>query len=213
MPGLVEQGVAEIVLVAQDLAWYGRDAGEPGSLAPLLRRLDPLRAHGLALVRAALPLPVRGQGPARLDDARAAVGRSVLRPLAAARGAGAVAQHEAVGERRALLRDHRRDPRRRTRRGVPLVVHRRLPGRDRSRSRGAARFPRRRAARLGRLLRVLARGRHCGCGLERRRRGLARVRAAARVFRGAGADHHRGAAPRSSAARSRCSSTASTTTT
>jgi ribosomal protein S12 methylthiotransferase len=49
--GLVEQGVAEIVLVAQDLAWYGRDAGAPGSLAPLLRRLDPLRAHGLARVR------------------------------------------------------------------------------------------------------------------------------------------------------------------
>jgi MiaB/RimO family radical SAM methylthiotransferase len=48
---LVEQGAAEIVLVAQDLAWYGRDAGEPGSLAPLLRRLDPLRAHGLARVR------------------------------------------------------------------------------------------------------------------------------------------------------------------
>jgi ribosomal protein S12 methylthiotransferase len=49
--GLVEQGAAEIVLVAQDLAWYGRDAGEPGSLEPLLRRLDPLRAHGLARVR------------------------------------------------------------------------------------------------------------------------------------------------------------------
>jgi ribosomal protein S12 methylthiotransferase len=48
---LVERGAAEIVLVAQDLAWYGRDAGEPGSLAPLLRRLDPLRAHGLARVR------------------------------------------------------------------------------------------------------------------------------------------------------------------
>jgi ribosomal protein S12 methylthiotransferase len=48
---LVEQGVAEIVLVAQDLAWYGRDAGEPGSLAPLLRRIDPLRAHGLQRVR------------------------------------------------------------------------------------------------------------------------------------------------------------------
>jgi len=49
--GLVEQGATEIVLVAQDLAWYGRDAGEPGSLEPLLRRLDPLRAHGLARVR------------------------------------------------------------------------------------------------------------------------------------------------------------------
>jgi ribosomal protein S12 methylthiotransferase len=48
---LVEQGAAEIVLVAQDLAWYGRDAGEPGSLAPLLRRLDALRADGLQRVR------------------------------------------------------------------------------------------------------------------------------------------------------------------
>ncbi len=48
---LVDGGVAEIVLVAQDLAWYGRDAGEPGSLAPLLRRLDHLGAHGLERVR------------------------------------------------------------------------------------------------------------------------------------------------------------------
>ena len=35
MRSLVEGGVAEVVLVAQDLAWFGRDAGEPGSLAPL----------------------------------------------------------------------------------------------------------------------------------------------------------------------------------
>ena len=48
---LVDGGVAEIVLVAQDLAWYGRDIGEPGSLAPLLRRLDGLAARGLARVR------------------------------------------------------------------------------------------------------------------------------------------------------------------
>jgi ribosomal protein S12 methylthiotransferase len=47
----VEGGVAEVVLVAQDLAWYGRDAGEPGSLAPLLRRLDALATDGLARVR------------------------------------------------------------------------------------------------------------------------------------------------------------------
>lgn len=49
--GLVEAGVAEIVLVAQDLAWYGRDVGAPGSLAPLLRRLDRLAPLGLARVR------------------------------------------------------------------------------------------------------------------------------------------------------------------
>jgi len=48
---LVEGGAAELVLVAQDLAWYGRDAGEPGSLAPLLRRLDALARNGLARVR------------------------------------------------------------------------------------------------------------------------------------------------------------------
>ena len=71
------------------------------------------------------------------------------------------------GER--FARDHRRHPRRGARRRVPLVVHRRLPGRDRSRSRGAARVPRRRAARLGRLLRVLARGRHRGRRHGRRR--------------------------------------------
>jgi ribosomal protein S12 methylthiotransferase len=48
---LVAGGVAEVVLVAQDLAWYGRDTGEPGSLAPLLRRLDRLAPDGLQRVR------------------------------------------------------------------------------------------------------------------------------------------------------------------
>jgi ribosomal protein S12 methylthiotransferase len=48
---LVERGAAEIVLVAQDLAWYGRDVGEPGSIAPLLRRLDALSADGLVRIR------------------------------------------------------------------------------------------------------------------------------------------------------------------
>jgi ribosomal protein S12 methylthiotransferase len=48
---LVEGGVTELVLVAQDLAWYGRDVGEPRALAPLLRRLDALAADGLRRVR------------------------------------------------------------------------------------------------------------------------------------------------------------------
>jgi ribosomal protein S12 methylthiotransferase len=48
---LVEHGAAELVLVAQDLAWYGRDAGDPGALEPLLRRLDALSADGLARIR------------------------------------------------------------------------------------------------------------------------------------------------------------------
>jgi ribosomal protein S12 methylthiotransferase len=48
---LVEQGVSELVLVAQDLAWYGRDTGTPGALATLLRRLDTLAPAGLRRVR------------------------------------------------------------------------------------------------------------------------------------------------------------------
>ena len=49
---LVTGGAKELVLVAQDLAWYGRDVGEPGALAPLLRRLDrELAPEGLARVR------------------------------------------------------------------------------------------------------------------------------------------------------------------
>ncbi len=48
---LIEGGVRELVLVAQDLAWYGRDTGNPGALAPLLAAIDPLRASGLDRVR------------------------------------------------------------------------------------------------------------------------------------------------------------------
>ncbi len=48
---LVDAGVAELVLVAQDLAWYGRDIGDPLALAPLLRQLDTLSDRGLARVR------------------------------------------------------------------------------------------------------------------------------------------------------------------
>jgi len=48
---LVGNGVAELVLVAQDLAWFGRDAGSVDALAALLRDLDALRADGLQRVR------------------------------------------------------------------------------------------------------------------------------------------------------------------
>ena len=40
-----------MVLVAQDLAWYGRDIDTPGALAPLLVELDALRRDGLERVR------------------------------------------------------------------------------------------------------------------------------------------------------------------
>ncbi len=74
--GLVEAGVAELVLVAQDVAWYGRDVGEPGSLAPLLRRLDrelaPLGLRRLRLLYL-YPSEVRGELLATMLDTPTAV--------------------------------------------------------------------------------------------------------------------------------------------
>ena len=61
-----------------------------------------------------LPLPERGARPARVHHARAADGRALLRPLAAARRRAAAAAHEAMGERRPLPHRHRRHPRRRS---------------------------------------------------------------------------------------------------
>lgn len=60
---LVEGGVSELVLVAQDLAWYGRDIDTPGALAPLLRRLDALKADGLARIRLMYLYPSEVKAP------------------------------------------------------------------------------------------------------------------------------------------------------
>ena len=62
---------SELVLVAQDLAWYGRDTGEPGALVPLLRRLDALAAAGLARIRLLYLYPSEVTDPLRRDDVRA----------------------------------------------------------------------------------------------------------------------------------------------
>ena len=71
----------------------------PGSLTPLPRRLDGLRATRPQVLSPAVPLPERGARPTRVDDARAADRGAVLRSLAATRVSTAVAQHEAMGER------------------------------------------------------------------------------------------------------------------
>jgi ribosomal protein S12 methylthiotransferase len=60
---LVAGGAAEIVLVAQDLASYGRDIGAPGALAPLLERLARLQADGLARVRLLYLYPSQVRDP------------------------------------------------------------------------------------------------------------------------------------------------------
>src|SRR2546423_863268 len=60
---LVAGGAREIVLVAQDLASYGRDVGSPGALAPLLHSLDGLSGEGLARVRLLYLYPSQVRDP------------------------------------------------------------------------------------------------------------------------------------------------------
>jgi ribosomal protein S12 methylthiotransferase len=60
---LVDAGVREVVLVAQDLAWYGRDVGEPGAIADLLTRLDALAVDGLARQRLLYLYPSEVRAP------------------------------------------------------------------------------------------------------------------------------------------------------
>lgn len=48
---LVENGVKEIILVAQDIAWYGRDIQENKTLSDIMRKIDSLKSHGLVTQR------------------------------------------------------------------------------------------------------------------------------------------------------------------
>ena len=151
----------EIVLVAQDLAWYGRDAGDPGALAPLLRRLDRLAVRRSRTRAAALPLSERGARPARGDDARAADGRPLLRPLPPARRrrhcSGACGDGEAAtASSPCSTASVPREPDAAFR--SSFIVG--FPGETERDHDAAPRVPRRRRARLGRVLPVLARGRH-----------------------------------------------------
>jgi ribosomal protein S12 methylthiotransferase len=74
MESLVRAGVSEVVLVAQDLAAYGRDIGAPGSLADLLLFLSD--AEGLSRLRL-LYLHPREIRPALLETM---VGNPVVAP-------------------------------------------------------------------------------------------------------------------------------------
>ena len=44
---LVENGVKELVLVAQDIAWYGRDIESSKTLSDVMRKIDTLKSKGL----------------------------------------------------------------------------------------------------------------------------------------------------------------------
>ena len=111
----------EIVLVAQDLASFGRDQGEGDKrIVPLVRAV----AERVDWVRLALPLSV---GPHRRADRRhARHRRAVLRPVAAARVDAADASHASMGRRRAVPRAHRVIRRAEPDADVPLELHRRL---------------------------------------------------------------------------------------
>ena len=143
----------EVVLVAQDLASYGRDRSGPGRRTRTadgpspIAALDPRRLGAGRAHPAALPLPVRPDR--RADRGRPGHRRALLRPLAAARVAPAARPHAPLGRRRAVPAAHRRHPGRRARRHLPLLVHPRLPGRDRGRPRPAARVPRTRPSSTG----------------------------------------------------------------
>ena len=145
--GLVESGVVELVLVAQDLAWYGRDVGEPRSLAPLLRRLDAeLAPLGLRRIRLLYLYPSEVRDPlvSTMLELPTVVPYFDLSLQHADR---ALLAHEAVGERRALPRAHRSHPHARAGCNVPIVVHRRVsPARPKPRTRRCCRSSRTRAS-------------------------------------------------------------------
>ena len=163
-------GAQEIVLVAQDLASYGKD--EPGlgagSIVPLVRRRRRPGRRGSGCSTC-----TRATSSDDLIDAICATGvpyfdlslQHVSKPL--------LRRMRRWGDGDRFLAPHRRHPPARTRRRLPLQLHRGLSGRDRGRPRPAAVVRRRGPARLVRLLRLLQGGRD----LRRRpgRRG-ARVR-------------------------------------
>ena len=136
---------------------------------------------------AALPVPVRSVG--RADRRHRLERRAVLRPLPAARVEAAAAADAALGRRRPVPPPHRRHPHPVPRRGLPVELHRRLPGRDGGGPRPAAGLRRRGAARLVRLLRVQPGGRHVRGRAGRCRPPPVDGRAPGRAARAAGRDH------------------------
>ena len=143
----------EIVLVAQDLASYGRDRTGPGRRTRIADGPSPIAALTRAVSARVERTRLLYLYPSGLTDelieAVLATGvpyfdlslQHVSRPLLAA--------HAPLGRRRALPAPHRRHPGRRARRHLPLLVHPRLPRRDRARPRPAPRVPRRRRSSTG----------------------------------------------------------------
>ena len=189
--------LAEVVLVAQDLSSFALDRSN-GRTVP---RIDGPAVGGnrpIVDLVAAVAERVRWTRllylyPSTLDDALVeailATGvpyfdlslQHVSRPL--------LKRMRRWGEGDRFLDRIALDPVGRADRRVPLVVHRRVPRRDRGGPRPAAGLDRRGPARLGRLLPVQQRGRHVRCRPRRTGARRAGDRADRRVHRAAGRHH------------------------
>ena len=155
---LAGDGVRELVLVAQDMTYYGVDLYGRPRLAELLRELD--RVEGIDWIRILYCYPqfftdelydVLGAGE---ED------RPVPRHAAAAHQRPDAEADEPPAHAGRDRDDHRAAPRDDPGPGDADDVHRRLPRRDRRRVRRAGRVRRGDAVRAARRLHVLARARH-----------------------------------------------------
>ena len=130
---LAARGVRELLLISQDTTFFGIDRGERGALARLLRRLNDVA--GLDVDPPALPLPDDDHRRRARRDGRVREGLQVHRPAAAARVGRRAAAHAPAGQPattydKLLARIRRACPGRH----AAHHLHRRLPGRDRSRT-------------------------------------------------------------------------------
>ena len=176
--------VEEVVLVAQDLASYGRDLGGR-------RRADRVAGRGRGGASAADPaaLSVSIRAHRRSDRRHGCDRLPLFRPVAAARLPTPPAAHAPLGRWRPVPRADRAHPGRLPRRRPAVLLHRWLSRRDRGGSRPAAGVPGGSGPRLGRVLPFFPGGGHLrrrppGPGRPGPRRG-----APGRVRRAAGRHH------------------------
>ena len=176
----------EIVLVAQDLASYGKDVPDElgaGAIVPLVRavteRADRVRLLYLypSDLTDGLIDAVCDSGVPYFDLSLQHVSKPLLRRM----------RRWGTGP---LPAPHRGHPPPGARRRVPQQLHRRVPGRDRARPRRAAALRRGGPARLVRVLLLQPRGRHVRRRPRRPGAGRADGRAPGRADRAPGR-HHR----------------------
>jgi ribosomal protein S12 methylthiotransferase len=157
----------EIVLVAQDLASYGKDRPDElgaGSIVPLVRAVSAKAAWTRLLYLYPSDLTdelidaICDTGVPYFDLSLQHVSKPLLRRM------------RRWGDGQRFLQRIAGHPPARTLGGVPQQLHRRLSGRDRGRPRPAAVLRRAGAARLVRLLRLQPGGRHLRNGPRRRGR-------------------------------------------